>query len=132
MRVNGVLPISICVTRVIVDPQHRKWKKFIIFWAFTGRNTECGHFSPFLACFWPVATLVSVSGPLMSVFVLVMTRWSELSKKILSECADFGHFNPFLAGFWHILVPVSVSKAFNENVCSRYSWIDFEQQKKIE
>ena len=132
MPVNGVLPISIYVSRVIVDPQHRKWKKIIIFWAFTGRNTECGHFSPFLACFWPVATLVSVSGPLMSVFVLVMTGWSELNKKILSECADFGNFNPFLAGFWPVIALVSVSKALNENISPQYDWIEFEQQKKIE
>ena len=76
-----------------------------------------------MACFWPVATLVSVSGPLMSVFVLVMTRWSE--------CADFGNFNPFLAGFWPVMALVSVSKALNENISPHYDWIEFEQ-KKIE
>ena len=42
-------------------PQHQKMIKFIIFWAFLDETTDCGHFSPFLACFWPVVTLVSVS-----------------------------------------------------------------------
>ena len=67
----------------------------------------------------------------MSVFVLVMTRWSELSKEILSECADFGNFNPFLAGFWPVMALVSVSKALNENISPHYDWIEFEQQKKL-
>ena len=67
----------------------------------------------------------------MRVFVLVMTRWSELSKKILSECADFGNFNPFLAGFWPVMALVSVSKALNENISPHYDWIEFEQQKKL-
>ena len=61
--------------------------------------------------------------PIMSVFVLVMTRWSE--------CADFGNFNPFLAGFWPVMALVSVSKALNENISPHYDWIEFEQQKKL-
>ena len=65
----------------------------------------------------------------MSVFVLVMTGWSELSKKILSESVDFGHFSPFLAGFWPVMALVSVSKALNENISPCYDWIEFKQKK---
>ena len=63
----------------------------------------------------------------MSVFVLVMTGWSELSKKFLSESADFGHFSPFLARFWPVMALISVSKAHNENISHHNDWIEFEQ-----
>ena len=72
----------------------------------------------------------------MSVFVLVMTGWSELSKKnlnnknLLSESTDFDHFCPFLAGFWPVMA--LVSKALNENISPHHDWIEFEQQQKIE
>ena len=71
----------------------------------------------------------------MSVFVLVVMGWSEISKKILnnndflSESADFGHICPFLAGLWPGLALVSVSKALNENISPHYDWIEFEQEK---
>ena len=85
-----------------------------------------------IAHFWPVFDLLRLWYQCldlsMNVFVLVMTRWSELSKTILS--ADFGNFNPFLAGFWPVMA--LVSKALNENISFHHDWIEFEQQQKIE
>ena len=58
----------------------------------------------------------------MSISVLVLTRLSEIYKKIpksfdiLDENVDFGHFRPFLACFWPVMAPLSVSKALNEFV----------------
>ena len=55
----------------------------------------------------------------MGIFVLVLTGFNEIGKKILNnndrsdENADFGHFSPFLACFWPVKAPVSVSKALN-------------------
>ena len=58
----------------------------------------------------------------MSIFDLVLTGLSEISKKILNkndlfdENADFGHLRPILACFWPVMTPVSVSKALNEYI----------------
>ena len=58
----------------------------------------------------------------MSISDLVLTRLSEIGKKILDnddlfdENADFGHFRPFLARFWPDMSPVSVKNALNEYI----------------
>ena len=90
------------------------------------------HFWPVFGLLWPWYQCLKLS---MSVFFLVMTGWSEIGKKnlnnndFLSENADFSHFSPFLAWFWPDMAPVSVSKALNENICSRYDWIELYWQK---
>ena len=67
----------------------------------------------------------------MSIFVLVLTRLSEIYKKIpksfdiLDENVDFGHFMPFLACFWPIMAPVSVSKALKEYIWPISDWIEW-------
>ena len=58
----------------------------------------------------------------MSIFDLVLTGLSEISKKILNnndlldENAVFDHFRPFLACFWPVMAPVIVFKALNEYI----------------
>ena len=58
----------------------------------------------------------------MSISVLVLTRLSEIYKKIpksfdiLDENVDFGRFRPFLACFWPVVAPLSVSKALDEYI----------------
>ena len=53
----------------------------------------------------------------MNISDLVLTRLSEIGKKILDngdlfdEIANFGLFRPFLASFWPDMTPVSVLKA---------------------
>ena len=65
----------------------------------------------------------------MSIFDLVLTGLSEISKKILNnndlfdENANFGHLRPFLACSWPVITPVSVSKALNEYIPSSSDWI---------
>ena len=74
-----------------------------------------------LGYFWPIFGLFRSRYQFrklsMSISDLVLTRLSEIGKKILNnddlfdENANFGHFRPFLAGFWPDMTPVSVSKA---------------------
>ena len=58
----------------------------------------------------------------MGIFVLVLTGFNEIGKKIrnnndlFDENADLGHFRPFLACFWPVMAPVSVSKALKEYI----------------
>ena len=66
----------------------------------------------------------------MSISVLVLTRLSEIYKKIpksfdiLDENVDFGHFRPFLACFWPVMTPESVFKALDEYFCPNSDWIE--------
>ena len=68
----------------------------------------------------------------MSKFDLVLTKSSEIGKKILNnndlfdENANFGYFWSFLACFWPVMTPVSVSKALNENICPDIDWIELD------
>ena len=90
-------------------------------------NADFGHFSPFLACFLPVIGLLRLRCQCpklsMGIFVLVLTGFNEIGKKILNnndrsdENADFGQYSPFLACFWPVMTLVSVFKALNEYIC---------------
>ena len=83
-------------------------------------SADFGHFSSFLAGFWPVMALVSVSKALKGT-ISPHYDWIEFEQQkklnnngFLDEVADFGHFSPTLACFWPVMGPVSMSKALNE------------------
>ena len=74
LAINTVHPIVTGLSEIM--------GKILIDTDFWVQNADFGHFSPFLASFWPVKALV--------IFDLVLTGFNEIDQKILknNDCSD--------------------------------------------